>query len=89
MLGWEGPRVHPENRNFFQVQEIFIRRNDSKQVIVVQRHGGCIWVESEQGKVATFYFTLPIRPGKANAQSLRSDPWISKRTKHRDMQHDA
>jgi hypothetical protein len=53
MLGWKGPRVHPESRNFFQVQEIFIRRNASKQVIDVLRHRGHISVDSEQGKVAT------------------------------------
>ena len=41
---------------------------------IIERHGGHIWVESQEGQGATFSFTLPSRPDSEGKQVVRPEP---------------
>jgi len=66
-----GPGIPPEYRErifdrFVQVQDARTGRRRGTGLgltfcrLVVEAHGGRIWVESEEGQGSTFYFTLPV-----------------------------
>jgi len=68
----DGPGIPPEAREriferFFRVDKARSREQGGTGLglsivkHIVQAHGGKVWVESQFGKGATFYFTLPAR----------------------------
>jgi signal transduction histidine kinase len=62
------PRIF---ERFFQVESHLTRKHAgmglglSVAKVMIEMHGGRIWVESEEGKGSTFSFLLPVRPSPA------------------------
>jgi len=76
-----GPGIPPDKirsmfTKFFQVEEtkeVARKRGTGLGLtickLLVEAHGGRIWVESEWKKGATFYFTIPAVPGTASTKA--------------------
>jgi PAS domain S-box-containing protein len=69
-LSDNGVGIEPEahRRIFHLFQRLHARHDGASRGLglplckkIVERHGGRIWVESERGRGATFFFTLPAR----------------------------
>lgn len=44
---------------------------------IVRRHGGSLWIESEEGNGSTFFFRLPVHPGSLIEPIMDTDQYYS------------